>query len=67
VVKTLNHVGSMVSHISHSKETACWFMSEVIYDRTTLKCLPIFRSFVKAAKHIHQTELRTMVCVDFFK
>jgi len=31
------------------------------------KCLPIFQSFVKAAKHIHHTELGTMVCIDFFK
>jgi len=29
-----------------------------------LKCLPIFRSFVKAAKHIYHTELGTsMVCI----
>ena len=29
----------------------------MIYDCALLKCLPIFRSFVKAAKHIHHTEL----------
>ena len=39
----------------------------MIYDCTSLKCLPIFQSFVKTAKHIHLTELGTMVCVDFFK
>jgi len=40
-----------------SKETACWFISEVIYNRTSLKWLPSFPSFVKAAKHIRHTEL----------
>jgi len=39
----------------------------VIYDCTSLKFLPIFPSFAKAAKHVHQTELGTMACIDFFK
>ena len=39
----------------------------MIYDWTSLTCLPIFLIFVKVAKHIHHTELGTMVCVDFFK
>jgi len=39
----------------------------VIYDYTSLKYLPIYRSFVKAAKSIHHIELGSMACTDFFK
>ena len=42
-------------------------MSEVICDCTSLKCLPMFRSFIKAAKHIHHTKLGIMVFIDFLK
>jgi len=38
----------------------------MIYDCASLKCLPAFRIFVKAAKHIHRTELGTMLAVYQF-
>ena len=38
----------------------------MIFDCASLKCLLIFQSIVKASKHIHHTELGTMVCIDFF-
>ena len=75
--KTLNRWFSIVSHIvfgwkgfsaatfALKAKKLCWFISEVIYDCTSLKCLPIFRSFVKASKHIHHIELGTMACTDF--
>jgi len=50
-----------------SKQRNRLLITEVIYDSTSLKCLPIFQSFVKVAEHIHHTELGTMVFIDFFK
>jgi len=48
-----------------SKQRNRLLISEVTYDCTSLKCLPIFRSFVKVAKHFCHTELGIMVCIDF--
>ena len=38
----------------------------MIYDCTSLTCFPMYRRFVKAAKHIACTERGTMVHTDFF-
>jgi len=81
--KTLNHMGFIVSLIlstvvekgfsavtltlSKQRNRLLIHISEMMYDCTSLKCLPIYRSCVKAAKHIHHTELGTMVCIYFFK
>jgi len=50
-----------------SKQRNCLLIHKrsVIYDYTSLKCLPMFQSFVKTAKHIHHPELGTMVYSDF--
>jgi len=60
--------GRKHSTTSTNRETTCWLILEVIYNCASLKCLLIiFRSCVTATKHIHHTEVGTMVYIDFFK